>query len=72
MKQLTSMVGEQTKAFKMANKLKGLNQWLRDNNETKTADKDNREIRENRDNRDNHTDSREYQDYRARGYYPYR
>ncbi|CAG2240807.1 unnamed protein product [Mytilus edulis] len=32
-KQLTSMVGEQTEAFnKMANQLKGLNQWLRDNN----------------------------------------
>ncbi|VDH98437.1 Hypothetical predicted protein [Mytilus galloprovincialis] len=56
----------------MANELKGLNQWLRDNNETKTADKDNREIREDRDNRDNHRDSREYRDYRDRIYHPYR
>ncbi|VDI61468.1 Hypothetical predicted protein [Mytilus galloprovincialis] len=72
-KQLTSMVGEQTKAFnKMANELKGLNQWSRNNNETKTVDKDNREIRENKDNRDNHRDSREYRDYRDRRYHPYK
>ncbi|CAG2213067.1 unnamed protein product [Mytilus edulis] len=45
MQNFTSQLNKNLKKKKMANELKGLNQWLRDNNETKTADKDNREIR---------------------------
>lgn len=59
----------------MANELKGLNQWLRDNNGKKLQIKTTEKLRENRDNmdnRDNHRDSREYRDYRDRRNHPYR